>query len=205
MKYLLSITTRVVTGKLSWGGGAIKCYWRTGPTLQPTAVSSANDHLLIIIEIHQKVQYIMLSSLDSIVQIVKPHVLSKDLIFSFHFQKNFIKQCARRMAGCPQYIIYWSSRYVFFRMINRENAQISACVWVCGCVWCWWPHFYLGSGTPEPWHLALWSTSGQGPVVPPTHPLHYTALPWHNQTLPGARRPKPSICFDLFKTILLVF
>ena len=93
MKYLLSITTRVVTGKLSWGGGAIKCYWRTGPTLrfQFTAASCANDNLLIIIEIHQKVQYIMLSSLDSIVQIVKPHVLSIDLIFSFHFQKNFIK------------------------------------------------------------------------------------------------------------------
>ena len=81
MKYLLSITTRVVTGKLSWGGGAIKCYWRTGPKLQPTAVSCANDHLLIIIEIHQKVQYIMLSSLDSNVQI--------DIIRTYNQQKVF--------------------------------------------------------------------------------------------------------------------
>ena len=38
----------------------------------------------------------MLSSLDSIVQIVKPHVLFIDLllgIFTFHFQINFIAMC----------------------------------------------------------------------------------------------------------------
>ena len=137
MKYLLSIITRVVTGKLSWGGGAIKCYWRTGPKLQPTAVSCANDHLLIIIEIHQKVQYIMLSSLDSIVQIVKPHVLSIDLIFSFHFQKNFIKpMCPAN--GRMSTIYHLLILKICFLQDDQKGKcpNIRLCLGVCG-VWCW--------------------------------------------------------------------